>query len=129
MMAVTVEPRNGRLARQHLEQHAAQAVDVAPPVEVLASVDLLRAHVGRSADHVPGGGLRAADGPGDAEVRHQRVPRIQQDVGRLDVAVDHVAAVRVAQRVRHLASDLERLGHRELTFPERDAARSVSPSM
>ena len=61
------------------------------PSRYLLPVDLLRAHVGRRADDVPGGGLARADGPGDAEVGHQRVPGVQQDVRRLDVPVDHVA--------------------------------------
>ena len=43
-------PAERRLAHQHFEEHAAQAVDVAAAVEVLAALHLFRAHVGRSAD-------------------------------------------------------------------------------
>ncbi len=66
---------------------------------------------------MPGRGLPGAHGSGDAEIRHERVTRIEQDVGWLDVPVDHVAAVRVAQRIGHLACDPERVADRELAFP------------
>ncbi len=69
-----------------------------------------------------GGRLASAYRAGDTEVRHQRVARVEQDVGGLDVAVNHVAAVGIAQRVRHLARDLERFGHRELPFAEQALA-------
>ncbi len=42
---------------------------------------------------------------------------VQQDVCRLDVPVHDVGAVSVAQRIRHLARDLERVADRELAFP------------
>ncbi len=51
---------------------------------------------------------------GDPEIRYQRVPGFEQDVLGLDVAVDDVVAVRVAQGVGHLPADLERLLEREL---------------
>ena len=50
-------------------------------------------------------GSGGAHGSRDAEVRHQRVAALEQDVLRLDIAVDHTVPVRVAQRVRHLARD------------------------
>jgi hypothetical protein len=43
---------------------------------------------------------------GDAEVRHHRVAALEEDVLRLDVAVNHAASVGVSQRVRHLDGDL-----------------------
>ena len=45
-----------------------------------------------------------------------RVARVEQDVGRLDVPVDHAGAVGVAQGVGHLARDLERVVDRELAL-------------
>ena len=87
-----------RLARQHLVEHRAEAVDVGPGVEPRVAGGLLRAHVGRRADREPGLGqprLRraAAQRPGDPEVGHQRiaVPG-EQEVLRLDVAVDHAVS-------------------------------------
>ena len=72
------------------------------------------------------GSLGSAYRAGDTEIRHQRVARVEQDVGRFDVAVNHVAAVGIAQRVRHLARDLERLGHRELPFAEQALAQRLT---
>ncbi len=46
-------------------------------------------------------------GEGDAEVRYQRVAPLQQDVLRLDVAVDDAQPMRVAQRIGHLARDAQ----------------------
>jgi hypothetical protein len=40
----------GRLARQHLVEHDAEAVDVGAGVNVLVGRGLLRAHVGRGAE-------------------------------------------------------------------------------
>ena len=50
----------------------------------------------------------------DAEVRHQRVATLEQDVLRLDIAMDHPVPVGVAQRVRHLARDAQRVVEGEL---------------
>jgi len=63
---------------------------------------------------MPGGGLSGPHRAGHAEVRDQRVSRIEQDVGRLDIAMDHVAAVGIAQRVGHLPRDLQRIGDGQL---------------
>ena len=41
----------------------------------------------------------------DSEVRHHRVTRLQQDVLRLDVAVDHALGMRIRQCIRHLPRD------------------------
>ncbi|MEO8621395.1 MAG: hypothetical protein ABI625_10040 [bacterium] len=41
----------------------------------------------------------------DAEVRDERMSRLQQDILRLDVAVDHAVCVRVCQRVGDLACE------------------------
>ena len=71
--------------------------------------------------------LAAADRPGDAEIGHQRVPRVEQDVGRLDVPVDHAGPVRVAQRIGHLAGDLERVADRELALPDEPLAQTSRP--
>ncbi len=44
----------GRLPRQHLVQHAAQAVDVGPPVQLLVAGRLFRTHVERRPQREPG---------------------------------------------------------------------------
>ena len=54
--------------------------------------------------------------PGDAEIRDQRVAPAEQNVFGLDVPVHDALAVRVAQRVRHLAGDLQRVLQRQLTL-------------
>ena len=110
-----------RLAREHLEEHAPQRVDVAPGVDRCLGECLLGRHVGRRADGEPGlgelGGLRSPGCAGDAEVGHQRASAFEQDVVGLDVAVDEVVAVRVGQRLGHLARDADRLRHGQLPFP------------
>ncbi len=52
--------------------------------------------------------------PRDAEIRHHGVPCREQDVLRLDVAVQHPGGVRVDKGVRHLAGNPQRLGNVEL---------------
>ena len=54
---------------------------------------------------------------GDAEVGHQRLAVVQQDVLGLDVAVDHPVPVGVVERGGHLARDPHRLGDGELLLP------------
>ena len=55
-----------------------------------------------------------AHGQRDAEVGHQRVAVVQQDVLRLDVAVDDAVAVGVVERVGHFGGDADRVVHRQL---------------
>jgi len=97
----------GRLADEHLVEHAGEAVDVAAAVNVLFRCALLRAHVRRRADR-EAGCRQAFDVTGtfdclrDAEVQHQRAVAVDQDVVRLDVAVDDVVLVRIGERVGDL---------------------------
>ena len=81
-----------RLAGEHLVEHAGQAVEVAPPIEVRLAGGLLRAHVRRRADrHARSASALAAGGADrlrDPEVGHDGVAALEQDVLRLDVAVD-----------------------------------------
>ncbi len=56
--------------------------------------------------------MRAAGllhGERDAEVGHQRMTALQQNVLGLDVAVNHALRVRVAERVGDLARDANRV--------------------
>ena len=86
---------------------------------------LLRRHVRRGSDGETGrrqglgpSGTRAVarrrlERLGDAEVGHHGVPALEQEVLRLDVAVDDALLVRVRQRVGGSADDLHRLTERQ----------------
>ena len=50
----------------------------------------------------------------DPEVGDHRPPVVQEDVLRLDVAMDHAVAVRVVECVSHFARDAHRFVHTEL---------------
>ena len=110
--------RERRLSAEHFVEHAAQGIQIAPTVHVVAARGLLRAHVqGRPHGHPGLGQCLAAGGVdrlGDAEVGHHRVPALEQNILGLDVTVDDPAAVRVTQRVRHLSRDLDGIVQREL---------------
>src|SRR5437899_8487559 len=103
-------PRVGRLAYEHLVQHTAETVHVTPPVERPTPARLLGAHIRRRPHRnsrfrqLAAGRLR--DRPRDPEIAYYRVPRLEQNVLWLDVAVHYVAAVGVAQGVRHFLDDL-----------------------
>jgi len=74
----------------------------------------------RRAERHPGlrhPGAGAGGGERDAEVGHQRAAVVQQDVLRLDVAVDDPLPVGVVKRARHLAGDPHRIGDRQLLLP------------
>jgi hypothetical protein len=106
---VRVEHRDRQLAlerhraAEHLEGHAGERVLVGPAVDRLA-VDLLGGGVVGGAEELAGDGQRAGrqHRPGDAEVRQVGVlraaaPRVDEDVARLDVAVDKPGGVRGVQ--------------------------------
>ena len=70
--------------------------------------------------------LAATSGLADAEVRDQRVPLVQQDVLRLDVAVDHVVAVGVVERIGHLRGDADRLLDRQRLLGDEPVPQRLS---
>ncbi len=90
-----------RLARQELVEHAGEAVHVAPGIQLALAGRLLGAHVLRCSQHETGLGepliRRRAGRERDAEVGHHGLALVQQDVFRLDVAMDHALEVRVMQ--------------------------------
>jgi hypothetical protein len=107
----------GRRADEHLVGQDAHGVEVGPVIQVGVGRRLLRRHVRGRPHHEAGRGDRgAARGVvqrlRDPEVGHLGVGADEQDVLRLDVAVDDAQAVGVAQRVDHVAQDPERVGHR-----------------
>ena len=111
-------PRERRLPGEHLVHHACEAIEVTPAVQLAAPGGLLRTHVRGRPHSEPGFGqpvaARGVDRSGDPEVAHHRVARLEQDILRLDVAVDDVVTVREAQGVRHLARDPHGIVHRQL---------------
>ena len=146
-----VEPRRRhRLLRSHQVERLerGRAFEGRPPRQALVEDRPQRVHVHRRADGAgPGGGLlgghvarRAQDGArarlagvgvldglGQAEVGDlgHAVGR-QEDVGRLQVAVDDPAFVRRLERFRDLNADGDRLVQRDR--PARDPIRQVLPA-
>ena len=106
-------PSEWRRASQHLIEHAAQRIDVAPPVQVALGTDLLGTHVGRRAHGEPSLGYvvagRLGNGPRDAKIGDHCLTLVQQNVLRLDVAMYHVLPMGVVQRPRHRDADPHRL--------------------
>ena len=62
----------------------------------------------------------------DAEVGHQRAAVVQQDVLRLDVAVDDVVPVGVVERAGDLRRDAHRVVDRELLLPLESVAQRLA---
>ncbi len=108
---VSVDER--RLARQALEEHAPERVEIATVIDLLESGDLLRAHVGRGADGNPRAREailpRRRNRPSDTEVEQHGPMRRENDVLRLDVAVDEAAFVRMLERAQQLPRQLDHL--------------------
>ena len=106
-------PGERRLAGEHLVQHRAERVDVAARVDRALAHRLLGAHVLRRAEREARlrhalRRRRCCTRERDAEVGDERVPVLQQDVLRLDVAMDDAVPVRVVERVGDLARDARR---------------------
>jgi hypothetical protein len=106
------------LSDQHLVRHAGQAVQIALLIERGLGRRLFGTHVrwGAEGDARDGELLssRLGDRAGDAEVGDDGVTALEENVLRLDVAVQHSTRVRVDERVGHLSCDAERLVHAEL---------------
>ena len=96
-----------RPQRQQLVEGRSQAVDVGAAVDG-AGAGLLGTHVSRRAEQaVVVGQARVGQPASQAEVGHPDVPLgIDQQVGGLDVAVDHSLVVGVRQGIGRLETDL-----------------------
>ena len=127
-------PGERQVPRQHLVQHAAEAVEIAATIKLVDPLRLLRAHVAGRADgdtrarhppppSPPSSACRYPDRAGDAEVAHHGVTRLEEDILRLDIAMHDVAPVRVVQGVRHLAGDVQRVVQRELVLAHQATAQ------
>ncbi len=107
-----------RLPGEHEEEDATERVDIGARVERTLAAALLGRHIGGRADDVPGAGDPglAVHELADAEVeqlgalaaRHRGVGD-QEDVLRLEVAVQDVTGVRGAERRRQLPRQVQRL--------------------
>ena len=108
----------GRRARDHLEEHGAERVQIAPPVQVRCAQRLLGAHVLHGADGEAGRRLRAPsrrragiEQLRDPEIHEQRAAglRFEHHVVGLDVAVHEPLGVRVRQGLEDRLRDPEGL--------------------
>src|SRR5918994_1634365 len=110
-----------RSAGEHLVQHTAEAVDVAPPVDLDVAERLFGAHVLRSTEDGPAAGRRLSNvrRPGDTVIGDQDVILLQQDIFRLHVTMDYSLLMSVGERVGRLAGDPERLGDWQTELAEK----------
>ncbi len=119
-----------RLPGQHLVEHGAQRIDVAPRGDFALPHRLLRRHVERRAEAHAGfghpGTAGAADRERNAEVRHQGLSVVEQDILRLDVAMDHAMAVGIVECARHLRCNPDGIGDGELGLAGEPVAQALS---
>ena len=105
-------------AGQHLEEHRAEREQVSPHVHV-QSADLLRCEITRCSEHDPGHrGEAVASHFSFGELRDAKVQDLghtasgQEDVVRLQVAMDQAGRVRACETARDLHADPQHVVHR-----------------
>ena len=130
-----ITPHVGWLPSKHFVEYAGEAVHVRPSIDPVALEDLLGTHVRRGADgqsrigkllagkRVSG---RFRQGARQTEVRDQRVIAREQDVARLDVAVQNALCVCLVQRVGHLEGEPDRYIDRELNLSPEAVAKALA---
>ena len=129
-------PVERALARDHLVEHRAEAEDVGAVID-REPAHLLRRHVAHGAEHHarrrarsgaaghrPIAGLRCLQDPGKPEVQDLRAALArEEDVVRLQIAVDDVPLVGRGQAARDLRAVLDRLAGRQGAAFERRPER------
>jgi hypothetical protein len=119
-----------RFAAQHLVGDATKTVDVAATVQILFSSRLFWTHVLEGSNYESRHGQRLDLGVGDrlgnAEVRHDRMPSLKEDILRLDVTVDDAAGVSESERISHLTRDPEGILNRQLVLPAESIAEGLA---
>ncbi len=101
------------LARQQLEQHDAGGVEVGSRICCLAA-DLFGRHVAWRAQYQAGSSLLCRLDAGDAEITQlQAAGARDEDVGRLDVAMNNALVVRVGQGIKQFANQAQTILGRE----------------
>ena len=91
----------GRPQHQQFIQGQAQGVDIRQGIALPA--EALRRHVAQRADEVAGVGQGRVLRLDEAEVAHpEHAGGVQEQVGRLDVAVNDAVGVGIGQRLGHL---------------------------
>ena len=101
-------------AGKHLPGHDAHRVQVALRGGLIV-LDHLRRKIGGGAQQHAGGGQRGLRcGPGQAEIGDLHMaPVVEQNVLRLDIAVDYAGAMCRRKPVKRLGDDTQRLAHAE----------------
>ena len=116
------EATEGQFPCEHFVKDDAQGVNVGPVIHELGFLDLLRGHVMRRPHHVARLRQPSRPGiypyqPGQAEVGDLHPARfVQQDVLRLDVAMNDALVVRELERLANLRHDGQRLARRQLAL-------------
>ena len=122
----------GRLAGQHLVGHGTERVHIAPGADVALAHRLLGRHVGRRAEGHAGLGHATAagllHGERDAEVGDEGRAVLQQDVLRLDVAVDDALAVGVVEGRGDFLGEADGVVDGELLLARRAGRGGIRPS-
>ena len=106
-----------RRTGEQVEGGGGQRVLIGAAVDQLA-LELFRGRVGHRADgHVSAGeiaGLADPSGHPEIDQHHPVVARTaQQDIGRLDIPVQHPAAMGVIERIGHRGHDADHVGGRD----------------
>jgi len=121
---------NGGDPASNFVENAAEAVDVRPAIEVGIGHPLLGTHVGRRTEGNAGrrelslshGAYRARD----AEIGDERLPVLEEDILRLDVAVNYPVTVRVVERARDLGRDAQGFVERKLALAIESRAQRLA---
>ena len=124
-LLAVVAVEGGAEGRQLVEGRP-EAVDVGPGAERPPAPGLLGAQVAEGPDHVAGlGQVAAVEEAGQAEVGDPEVAgRVEQEVRRLDVAMEDAQAVGVGEGLGRLQGQPGRLARRRGSTPRRPTSAS-----